>query len=229
MIDLAIITARAGSKGVPGKNIADLGGVPLIAWTIRAALASGLFGRVIVSTDGGGIAAAAQAAGAEVPFERPAHLATSETRSVDVVRHALDATGTQGRFALLQPTSPFRNAHHLREAAARFAGSHAASLVSVVKGKPLPWQFSMDSDGRMTPVAAEGAQVHRRQDAAPLYTLNGALYLCHADKFRADETLFFDDTLGYAMSQIDSLDIDDPEDLALARAVVGQGLRKIDI
>lgn len=228
MIDLALIAARAGSEGVPGKNIADLGGVPLIAWTIRAALASGLFERVIVSTDAAGIAAAALAAGAEVPFLRPAHLATSEARSVDVVRHALDATGTQGRFALLQPTSPFRNAGHLREAAARFDASPAASLVSVVKGKPLPWQFSMDAEGRMTRVAADAGLVHRRQNAAPLHTPNGALYLCHADRFRADETLFFNDTRGYAMSQIDSLDIDDPEDLALARAVVGQGLRRID-
>jgi len=228
MIDLALITARAGSKGVPGKNIADLGGVPLIAWTIRAALASGLFGRVIVSTDGAEIAAAAQAAGAEVPFLRPAHLATAQARSVNVVRHALDATDTQGRFALLQPTSPFRNAHHLREAAARLDAGPGGSLVSVVKGKPLPWQFSMDADGRMTRVAVDGDAVHRRQDATPLHTPNGALYLCHADRFRADETLFFDDTLGYAMSQIDSLDIDDPEDLELARAVVGQGLRRID-
>lgn len=228
MIDLALIPARAGSKGVPGKNIAKLGGLPLIAWTIRAALASGLFGRVIVSTDGDEIASAAQAAGAEVPFLRPAHLATAQARSVDVVRHALDATGTQGRFALLQPTSPFRNARHLREAAARLGADPAASVVSVVKGKPLPWHFSMDANHQMTRVAAGAALVHRRQDAAPLHTPNGALYLCHADRFRAEETLFFDDTLGYAMTQIDSLDIDDPEDLELARAVVGQGLRKVD-
>jgi CMP-N-acetylneuraminic acid synthetase len=228
MIDLAVITARAGSKRLPGKNITDLGGVPLIAWTIRAALTSGLFRRVIVSTENVEIATASQAAGAEVPFERPAHLATSEARSVDVVRHALDATSTQGSFALLQPTSPFRNAHHLLEAAERFAASPAASLVSVVKGKPLTWQFSVDAEGRMTRVRTEGALVHRCEDAAPLHTPNGAIYLCHADRLRADDSLFFDDTLGYAMSQIDSLDIDDPEDLALARAVVGQGLRKID-
>ena len=228
MIDLAIIPARAGSKGLCGKNIAELGGVPLIAWTIRAARVSGLFARVMVSTDGTEIAAAAQAAGAEVPFLRPAYLATSEARTVDVVRHALDATDTEGRFALLQPTSPFRNARHLREAASLLDPGPGSSVVSVAMGKPLSWHFSLDADGRMNRIAPDDEAVHRRQDAAPLHTLNGALYLCDVDRFRAGDSVFFNDTRGYAMSHIDSLDIDDSEDLELARAVVGQGLRKID-
>ena len=123
MLDLAIITARAGSVGLPGKNVAELGGVPLIAWTVRAAMASRCFRRVIVSTDGPAIMSAARAAGAEVPFVRPAELATSAARSSDVVLHALSATKTTGAFALLQPTSPFRSAEHIRQAVRIYDGT----------------------------------------------------------------------------------------------------------
>jgi len=228
MIDLALITARAGSQGLPGKNIAELGGVPLIAWTVRAALASGVFGRVVVSTDDAEIAAAARAAGAEVPFLRPVELATAEARSVEVVRHALETLAVSGQFALLQPTSPFRNAHHLREAAARLEAVGGTSLISVVGAKPLSWLFRLDESGRLCCANTGEVPVSRRQDAIPLYAPNGAIYLCETERFLASTELRFDDTLGYEMSRIDSVDIDDPEDLALARAIVSQGLREID-
>lgn len=228
MIDLALITARAGSQGLPGKNVAELGGVPLIAWTVRAVLASGLFDRVVVSTDGAEIAAAARAAGAEVPFLRPADLATAEARSVDVVRHALQALGVAGRFALLQPTSPFRNAHHLRAAAERLEAGVGASLVSVVGAKPASWHFRLDEAGRLHGASAVGVRPHRRQDTAPLYTPNGAIYLSETERFLATMDFYSGDTIGYEMSRIDSLDIDDPEDLELARAIVAQRLRTID-
>jgi CMP-N-acetylneuraminic acid synthetase len=228
LIELAIIPARAGSQGLPGKNIADLGGFPLIAWTVRAACSSGVFKRVIVSTDGDEIAALATVAGAEVPFMRPVYLATPEARSTDVVLHALDMCGTEGNFALLQPTSPFRNARHLKEAVAQYQEGKARSLVSVTKGKPLQWQFSCMPDGRLAPIAEDQGTLHRRQDAVPLYTPNGAIYLCSTSAFRASESLFFTDTLGYKMSQIDSIDIDEPDDLILAGAIVEQKLRIID-
>lgn len=228
LIDLAIIPARAGSQGLPGKNIADLGGRPLIEWTVRAALSSGVFARVIVSTDGPEIAEAAQAAGAEIPFLRPPELATSEARSVDVVRHALDACGPIQTFALLQPTSPFRNAAHIREATGLLAETGAAALISVAVGKPLAWQFTRDANSRLVRASAGAGDVFRRQDAAPTMTPNGAIYLCRTDIFRAQGTLFPADTCSLSMGQIDSLDIDNPEDLALARAVVSQGLRGID-
>ena len=228
MIDLAIIPARAGSQGLLGKNIANLGGFPLITWTIRAACSSSIFKRVIVSTDTDEIAKTAEAAGAEVPFIRPAHLATSGARSADVLLHALDVTGTKGTFALLQPTSPFRSAKHLTEAVAQFTAGKADSLISVAKGKPLQWKFSRTKDGFLTRIVKDQEIVHRRQDGEPLYTPNGAIYLCTTRAFRAAESLFFADMLGYEMSQIDSIDIDAPDDLALARAVVEQGLRAID-
>lgn len=228
IIDLAIIPARAGSQDLPGKNIAKLGGEPLIAWTIKAAINSGIFNRVIVTTDCGEISAHAKAAGAEVPFTRPSHLATSTARSIDVVLHALDATETKGSFALLQPTSPFRNALHIVNAAKLYQSQAAQSLISVVQGKPLQWQFSRSKDNRLIKKDSLSESIYRRQDAEPQYSPNGAIYICTVEGFLASETLFLPDTLAYEMSVIDSIDIDTHDDMELAQAIVDQRLRVID-
>ena len=230
-IDLAIIPARAGSIGVPGKNIAELGGVPLIAWTVRAALASNCFRRVIVSTDGRDIIEAAKAAGAEVPFVRPRELATSHARSIDVIHHALSATQTTGSFALMQPTSPFRGAHHIQGSVEMFRGTAdaAKALISVSRGAPAAWLFNQTTRGELRPLRVpEHAAIHRRQDGEPTFAPNGAIYLCQTESFHAHNSLFPQGLLSYPMGVIDSLDIDDPEDLALARAIVAADLRRID-
>lgn len=226
-LGLAIIPARGGSVGLPGKNIRPLGGRPLIAWTVRAALVSGCFDRVIVSTDSEEIAAAALDAGAEVPFLRPAQLATGEARSADVVRHALDQVRPVDKFALLQPTSPFRSAQHIRSALAVLEKSRASSLVSVCSGKPLQWHYHLSEGALLQPVSAAG-RVNKRQDAQPIFSPNGAIYMCDVAAFRAADSFFLADTVGFEMNHIDSLDIDDPTDFDLASAVVEQGLRAID-
>lgn len=229
MIDLAIIPARSGSRGLPRKNIADLGGHSLISWTIRAACVSGVFKRVIVSTDSEEVVAYAKMHGVETPFIRPAYLATAEARSIDVVLHALDNTNTyDGSFALLQPTSPFRSAYHLKQAVRKYLGSEVSSLVSATQGKPLGWQYQETSNGRVQKVIKNSVLPHRRQDSSPVYVLNGAIYLCSASKFRKSESLIFDDTVLYKMNFIDSIDIDYKNDLLLARAIVGSKLRTID-
>lgn len=224
MIEIAIITARAGSEGLPGKNIRPLDGRPLIAWTVQAALRSGCFNRVIVSTDGTDIAAAAHEAGAEVPFMRPAELASSTTPSVDVVRHALDATGSPGAFALLQPTSPFRTAAHVRKAVQLFETSASQALVSVSASKPLSWHFGMDAGGFLRP-ALDKQIGTRRQDERGYFSPNGAIYLCQSDAFLERGTLFQPKTLGLELGTLDSLDIDDIEDFMLAEAIVAHRLR----
>ncbi|WP_272010088.1 acylneuraminate cytidylyltransferase family protein [Roseovarius sp. ZX-A-9] len=224
MIDIAFITARAGSVGLPGKNIRPLGGRPLIAWTVQAALASGCFRRVVVSTDGADIAAAAQEAGAEVPFMRPAELAQSNTPSVDVLRHAIEATGNPEVFALLQPTSPFRSAQHIRRAAELFEKGSADALVSVSPSKPLSWHFGMSSDGMLRP-AQDRTMDTRRQDGVGYFTPNGAIYICRTEAFVERGTLFQPETLGLELGVLDSLDIDELEDFQLAEAIVAQGLR----
>lgn len=228
MIDLAIIPARAGSQGLPGKNIAKLGNHPLIAWTVRAACVSKIFKRVIVSTDGKDIAAKAEEAGAEIPFIRPSYLATPEAGSTDVVQHALNEIQVDGSFALLQPTSPFRNAKHLISATSKFQDSKCESLISVVKSKPLSWQFLQEKNGALIRVSQDRNIAHRRQDAEFLVTPNGAMYFCTVESFRINGGLFPKNTLSYQMSLIDSLDIDDADDLKLAQAIVDQGLRGID-
>lgn len=227
MIDLAIIPARGGSVGIPGKNIKPLGGRPLIDWTITAARASGRFKRVIVSTDDEEIAAVARQCGAEVPFMRPAELATGEARSADVVKHALGLLGSVETFGLFQPTSPFRSARHLKEATHRFLASLAPSLVSVTPSKPLEWSFHLGQDLRLIPAAPE-KWADRRQDALRVFVPNGAIYLCRRSAFDIKRSVYFDETIGYEMDRLDSLDIDDPEDLELARAIVDRGLRVID-
>ena len=138
---LAVIPARAGSKGIPRKNLAPLGGRPLIAWTIAAALAAKSVGRVIVSTDSPEIADAARALGAEVPFLRPAELATDESESLPVLVHAAataDPDGQAAGGALLQPTSPLRTADDI-DAAAALAGEDVDAVVSVATAATHPW------------------------------------------------------------------------------------------
>lgn len=224
MIDVAIIPARGGSVGLPGKNIIDLGGKPLIAWTIEAAQSSGMFARVIVSTDDESIAKAAQKAGADVPFMRPKELASSTSSSIDVVNHALNALNVDQNFALLQPTSPLRAGHHIREAAQLKQSKNAKTLVSVTSGKPLSWTFQLAPSGRLEPLLADATVANRRQDAPPIVVANGAIYIQDVSYFRKHQAFLTPDTIGYKMGQIQSIDIDDYEDLEIARAFVATDL-----
>lgn len=228
MIDIAIIPARAGSLGLPGKNTAKLGDFPLITWTIRAAQMSGVFSRIIVSTDGEEIAEIADATGAEVPFIRPSYLATPTARSIDVITHVLNYAKPEKDFALLQPTSPFRNAFHLTQAAKKYLDSPSNSLVSIADSKPINWQFNLGNNDQLISSLRAKETIYRRQDVSSLYVLNGAIYFCSIDDFRRKESLIYKDTIGYKMSRIDSIDIDYEEDLILAQAIVNAGLREID-
>ena len=137
---LGLVPARAGSKGVPDKNIRPLAGRPLLAYTAAAALESGVLDRVILSTDSDAIADAGRAAGLEVPFMRPAQLAADDTPMLSVIRHALETLARQGWTAdmlvLLQPTSPLRRPEHIRAAVALLLESGADSAVTVVQVPP---------------------------------------------------------------------------------------------
>lgn len=227
-LDLALIPARGGSVGLPGKNIKPLGGVPLIGWTIAAALVSGCFKRVVVSTDDEEIAAAARASGAEVPFMRPDELASSTAGSLEVVEHALSTLEVGGPFALLQPTSPFRSARHIRSAAQQFTQGSADALVAVSAGKPLAWSYQMDSQGKLSPALVGEQAPSRRQDAAEVVQPNGAMYITSPQALRDSRGFIPPQTKGFVMGKIDSLDIDDAEDFAFAEALVAAGKRAID-
>ena len=221
---IALIPARGGSKGLPGKNILPLGGMPLIGWTIAAARQSGLFDRIVVSTDDEPTALAARECGAETPFLRPARFATDYATSDEVIAHALSALGTQRRFALLQPTSPFRTAKHIRDAAALLGATRAQMVLSVTAAKPLSWMLAMDGSGALSP-ASPAVAASRRQEGGTYALPNGAIYLTTAEAFAQAGELPRDGRAGLPMGVIDSLDIDTAEDFALAEAVVAAGLR----
>lgn len=215
---LAVITARGGSKGVPRKNVRPLGGLPLIAWSVRAALGAKCVDRVVVSTDDAEIAQAAQEAGADVPFLRPANLASDTASSMDVMLHALDEIAGYDRAVLLQPTSPFRTAADLDKGFVLWQGvPGAGGCVSVCEAAMSPWlMYGTDRNGqleRLLPLPPRGL---RRQDLPKALVLNGAFYFIEVARFRAEGRLIFDDSLGFEMPVERSLDIDTPTDLEAA-------------
>lgn len=152
---LGVITARGGSKGIPGKNIKGLGGQPLIAYTIKAAQESGIFDRIILSTDDSKIAEVARKYGVEVPFMRPAELAQDETPHLPVIQHAVKWLKENENYnpdcvAILQPTAPLRQSWHLKEALGLMQKLKADSVVSVVEipGHYSPyWAVTTDESG----------------------------------------------------------------------------------
>lgn len=185
---LAIIPARAGSKGVPGKNIRPLGGRPLICWSIAAAGAAVALTRTVVSTDGEDIAEVARGCGAEVPFLRPDALATDRARAIDVIQHGLrkveELAGERfDAVLMLQPTTPFRTAADIAGALRLLAESGADSVISVcdVGGHhPARMKF-LKGDRLIDPDFVEAYENQPRQELAPMFIRNGAIYLTRRD------------------------------------------------
>lgn len=216
---LAYIPARGGSKGIPKKNIAQIGDMPLIAFTIVAAIKSGLFERVMVSTDSEEIAAVAKQYGAWVPFMRDPAVAQDGTTTIATVmsdKGRLEAMGEKfDEFVLLQCTSPFRTAEDIKGAVA-LAEARKAGVVSVspVAEHPLLMRTA-DADGKLTKLLNVSSTC-RRQDMPPFYRVNGAIYVNAWDEV-TDHLSFNDNPYGYVMEQKDSLDIDSMADLVKAR------------
>lgn len=178
---LAVITARGGSKGIPGKNIKKLGSKPLIAYVIEDALRCSDLDRVIVSTDSTEIAEIAEQYGAEVPFMRPTELATDSATSIDVVKHALLALDKEyDAVCLLQPTSPFKPRGFISKCINHFEHTNADSLVSVLK---VPheynphWTFKMGEDGELSISTGEEKLIPRRQELPATYHRDGSVYV----------------------------------------------------
>lgn len=224
MRTLGIIPARGGSKGIPRKNLADLGGRPILAWTTETALASSLV-RVVLSTDDPEIASAGRELGVEVPFMRPAALATDEARSIDVVLHALDALDDMFDAAmLLQPTTPFRAVADIEGSIEMLTTSNATSVISVTSvGEHHPARMKYLTDGVLIdPPFAEELEGMQRQDLSPLFIRNGAIYLTGHATLRART---FKGALchGWVMPSERSINIDQPFDLLVARAILRGG------
>lgn len=223
---LAVIPARGGSKGIPFKNLALLGGRPLIAWTIAAAKAAHGLDRIIVSTDDENIAAVAREHGAEVPFLRPAEFSGDNAPALDVIAHALKELRSQDgepydAVAYLQPTSPFRSAAQLTEAIDLFTRERPDTLVSVttVPHNMVPSSV-MHAVGQSGPLMLEApvGQKLRRQEKERLFARNGpAILIVSASDAMLRGQLYGERVLGFEMDRLSSLDIDDPIDLEMAR------------
>lgn len=226
---LGIVPARGGSKGIPRKNLVDVCGKPLIAYSIetgRQLLASGTLARCIVSTDDDEIAACARGLGADVPFKRPAAAATDTARSLAYVLHALEALepqdGVYDAVMLLQPTSPIRNPEAIAAAVRRFEASNADSLISCYREEYINELVMYDPqpDGTLIPRSPLHNKGVRRQEHGPAMVRNGALYVTRTPYLKASGSLVCDRPVLLEMSKLDSIDVDAPDDLILLRAVM---------
>ncbi|MDN3545724.1 MAG: cytidylyltransferase domain-containing protein [Roseateles asaccharophilus] len=219
---LAIIPARGGSKGIPDKNIAPLGGMPLIGWTVKAARASEHIDEVILSSDDDKIIDEARKLGCNAPFKRSPMLATDTSASIDVVMDALDRTPGYDIVVLLQPTSPLRTAADIDGCLRAMVNTAAPAAVTVRPAADHPYLvFSQDDQGRLSHFTRppEGASL-RRQDLPNAWCLNGAVYAARCDWLRASRSFLSPQTVGFHMPTDRSIDIDTPDDLARVRSLV---------
>lgn len=228
MGNIAIILARSGSKGLPNKNIRPLNGVPLLAYSVKAAVDSGIFETVMVSTDSEEYAEIARSYGAEVPFLRSAQAAGDTSSSWTAVREVLDTYEKMGKkydmLALLQPTSPLRTAKHLQEAYALMQEKNAKAISSVCENEmPMAACNYMEDDLNIVGFCEDKSNDQNytpRQKSRTLYRLNGAIYFCKVDAFRTQESIYDDACYAYIMDRIHSVDVDDIIDFQMAEAIV---------
>lgn len=218
---LAVIPARGGSKGIPRKNLADLAGRPLIAWTIAAALASKYLDRVIVSTDDREIADASVEHGADVPFLRPAALATDTSPTIDVLLHAIETLDdTFDIVVTLQPTSPLRTPELIDRAIELLIDRGAASCVSVKRLKAdASWMYTLDERGRHVPLLPSAPEVSRRQDARPVFVLDGSVYATNRRALESVRSIRPEPCV-LVESTGASIDIDEAVDLRVAHVLL---------
>ncbi len=222
---LAIIPARGGSKGLPGKNLRPLGGRPLIAWTVEAGRQSRYVSELIVSTDCPKIADEAAAAGARVPFIRPAGLAGDTAQIMDAVIHAIERLQEDGQtfdlVLLLQPTSPLRSSEDIDKAIELFFARQAEAVVSVCENDHHPWwSNTLPENGNMVGFLRPEALNTNRQDLPSYYRLNGAIYLADIGALKNHQSFYGPGTFAYVMPRERSVDIDSALDFHLAEAIL---------
>lgn len=223
---LGLITARGGSKALPGKNIRLLLGKPLMNWTIEAALAAPSIDSVVVSTDDEAIAEVARSAGARVPFIRPEALASDTASSIDVVLHALDTLAQMGEHydlvVLLEPTSPLRESSDIEQALSQLIEYRAGSVVSVCRAEihHPAFMYRLTSNSKLIPFTNQQPTGLRRQDLKPVYFLEGTVYVSRIEVLRTQRSFYHQDTLAYEVPKWKSLEIDDIYDFVMVEALI---------
>ena len=233
---LAIITARGGSKGLPGKNIKMFNGHPLIAWSINRALKCKKIDKVIVSTDDEKIAAISREYRAEVPFMRPAHLSSDSASSLDVVLHALDALEANGEtydaVVLLQPTSPLRLPGDLERMLAKLESewNEVNGCILVAPMKPSPAFALTIDDGQVNKLPS--FKELPRQSLPAYYASYGLGWAVKTETLRLEKTFYPTRMSAVVATKEQAVDIDDPMDFSIAEAMCeflsSQGLKDLE-
>lgn len=226
---VALICARAGSKGVPGKNAKPLAGRPLIGWAVAHARAVSRVRRVIVSTDSDAIAALAREAGGETPFLRPEELARDDSPEWLVWRHALDyLKSADGRYpdALLvvPTTSPLRAAADLEKCLDLFGSGGADVVITVTEARRSPYynMVTLDADGGARLVNRAPGGPHRRQDAPPVYDMTTVGYVARPEFVMQHPGMFAGRVRAVVVPQERALDIDSPLDWTIAECLAAR-------
>jgi CMP-N,N'-diacetyllegionaminic acid synthase len=216
---------------LPRKNARTLGDIPLLGWTAEAVKLSSLSqATCILSTDDEEIADIGRTVGLEVPFLRPPELAQDEATADVVAIHALNwmtqKTGVRPKYLMwLQPTSPFRPPEIISEAVKMMEDPSIDGVVGIESiYKNLATLFYADENMNICPIKKDEKFESRRQNINPIYAPNGALYLIHSDKLNSPKSFTPEKCRGIAMDQISSIDLDEPIDWELAKAVVDSKL-----
>ncbi|MBL7754692.1 MAG: acylneuraminate cytidylyltransferase family protein [Chitinophagaceae bacterium] len=221
---VAVIPARGGSKGIPGKNIRSLHGKPLIQYTIEAARQCFADDQILVSTDRIEIKEVVEGLGLPVPFLRPDHLALDTSGTYEVLLHALEeyekAHSSPDILVLLQPTSPFRRAGHIREAMQRYTPD-IDMVVSAKETRSNPYYVLFEEENGYL-VKSKELDITRRQDAPRVWEYNGAVYVMNVQSLKKNPPHRFVKVIPYPMDETDSIDLDTAFDWMLAECLLAK-------
>lgn len=224
MKNIAIITARSGSKGLYNKNIKLLGNKPLLAYSIEAALNSKMFDEIMVSTDSEEYAEISRSWGGSVPFLRSKENSEDTASSWDTVNEVLSRYSEMGRefdtFCLLQPTSPFRTGEDIVMAYHTYLEKRATAVVSVCEVEhSLRWCNKLDNTYSLSGFVSRD-DIQQRQKLETYYRINGAIYISNIQKYREDPFLYKAGSYAYIMSNMKSVDIDTELDFMYAETIL---------
>src|SRR5258707_5950810 len=226
---LCTICARGGARGVPGKNLRELAGKPLIAYSLEQARRSGLFGLIAVSSDAEPILETARRFGADILVRRPAELATDSAPKLPAVRHCLETVEreTGRRFPVLvdlQPTSPLRLPEDIAGAVRLLEERGVSNVITGAAARCSPYFSLVELDARgVARLSKTPPQpIERRQDAPRCYDMNGSIYAWRRDAFLRDCAIFYEDTLLFEMPAERSIDIDTDLDFDIASMILGK-------
>lgn len=217
---LAIIPARGGSKRLPRKNVLDLCGKPLIAWSIEAGMKSKYLDKVVVTSDDEEILDISKSYRAQ-SIKRPNELANDTATTFDAIKHTIDNIEVYDYVVLLQPTSPLRDEKHIDEAIELLETKNADAIVSVCEMEHSPlWSNVLQKDGSMNNFLREEILNKRSQDLEKYYRINGAIYICKIEKLLEEKTFFIKENIfAYKMDRKSSIDIDEEIDFKIAMAI----------